>query len=140
MIADNFGVPIWAQTSHATRENEGMGGSLNHLPRMIWGDWMVVLSTFKYAVHMMPTVAAGTFALNCAYFGIPCIGNQDVDTQLLCHPSLSVAVNDLEAARELAIRLRDDKEFYKQCSEIAKNNYEACFSKELWLRNIKREL
>jgi len=23
---------------------------------------------------------------------------------------------------------------------MAKNNYEACFSKELWLRNIKREL
>jgi hypothetical protein len=140
MIADNFGVPVWAQTSHAMRENEGMGGVLNHLPRMMWSEWMAVLSTFKYAVHMMPTVAAGTFALNCAYFGIPCIGNQDVDTQLLCHPSLSVAVNDLEGARELAIQLRDDKEFYNQCSEIAKNNYEACFSKELWLRNIKREL
>jgi hypothetical protein len=23
---------------------------------------------------------------------------------------------------------------------MAKNNYEACFSKEIWLRNIKREL
>jgi hypothetical protein len=140
MIADNFGVPVWAQTSHAMRENEGMNGALNHLPRMMWSEWMAVLSTFKYAVHMMPTVAAGTFALNCAYFGIPCIGNQDVDTQLLCHPSLSVSVNDLEGARELAIRLREDKEFYNQCSEMAKNNYEACFSKELWLRNIKREL
>jgi hypothetical protein len=140
MIADNFGVPIWAQTSHATRENESMNGTLNHLPRMMWSEWMNVLSTFKYAVHMMPTVAAGTFTLNCAYFGIPCIGNQDVDTQLLCHPSLSVAVNDLEGARELAIRLREDKEFYNQCSEMARNNYEACFSKELWLRNIKREL
>ena len=89
---------------------------------------------------MMPTVAAGTFALNCAYFGIPCIGNADVDTQLLCHPSLSVAVNDLEGARELAIRLRDDKEFYSECSEMAKANYEACFSKEVWLQRIKREL
>ena len=140
MIADNFGVPIWAQTSHATRENEGMGGSLNHLPRMMWCEWMAVLSTFKYAVHMMPTVAAGTFALNCAYFGIPCIGNADVDTQLLCHPSLSVAVNDLEAARELAIELKNNEKFYNECSEIAKANYEACFSKEVWLHRIKREL
>jgi hypothetical protein len=140
MIAGNFEVPIWAQTSHAMRENENVVDNLNHLPRMMWGEWMQNLSTFKYGVHMMPTVAAGTFALNCAYFGIPCIGNQDVDTQLLCHPSLSVAVNDLEGARELAIRLRDDNEFYNQCSEMAKNNYEACFSKELWLRNIKREL
>ena len=140
MIADNFGVPIWAQTSHATRENEGMGGSLNHLPRMMWSEWMQHLSTFKYAVHMMPTVAAGTFALNCAYFGIPCIGNADVDTQLLCHPSLSVAVNDLEAARELAIQLRDDKDFYNQCSEIARANYEACFSQNVWTERIKKYL
>jgi hypothetical protein len=140
MIAGNFEVPIWAQTSHAMRIGEDSVDNLTHLPRMMWNEWMAVLSTFKYGVHMMPTVAAGTFALNCAYFGIPCIGNQDVDTQLLCHPSLSVAVNDLETARELAIQLRNDKEFYNQCSEIAKSNYEACFSKEVWLQRIKREL
>jgi len=140
MIADNFGVPIWAQTSHAMRVGEDSVGNLNHLPRLMWGEWMQNLSTFKYGVHMMPTVAAGTFALNCAYFGIPCIGNMDVDTQMLCHPSLSVMVNDLEAAREMAIQLRDDKEFYNQCSEIAKSNYEACFSQSVWTERIKREL
>jgi len=64
----------------------------------------------------------------------------DVDTQMLCHPSLSVMVNDLEAAREMAIQLRDDKEFYNQCSEIAKSNYEACFSQSVWTERIKREL
>ena len=140
MIAGNFEVPIWAQTSHAMRDGEDSMDNLNHLPRLMWCEWMKELSTYKYAVHMMPTVAAGTFALNCAYFGIPCIGNADVDTQLLCHPSLSVAVGDLETARELAIQLRDDKEFYNQCSEIAKNNYEACFSKELWIKRIMAEL
>jgi len=140
MIADNFEVPIWAQTSHAMRVGEDSIGNLNHLPRLMWSEWMQNLSTFKYGVHMMPTVAAGTFALNCAYFGIPCIGNMDVDTQMLCHPSLSVMVNDLEAAREMAIQLRDDKEFYNQCSEMAKNNYEACFSQSVWTERIKREL
>ena len=140
MIADNFGVPIWAQTSHAMRVGEDSVGNLNHLPRLMWNEWMQNLSTFKYGVHMMPTVAAGTFALNCAYFGIPCIGNADVDTQLLCHPSLSVAVNDLEAARELAIQLRDDKDFYNQCSEIARANYEACFSQNVWIKRMKNYL
>ena len=140
MIADNFSVPIWAQTSHATRENEDMGGVLNHLPRMMWGEWMAVLSKFKYAVHMMPTVAAGTFTLNCAYFGIPCIGNKDVDTQLLCHPLLSVAVNDLESARKLAIRLRDDKDFYNECSEMAIANYQTYFSENVWKEKIKKYL
>jgi hypothetical protein len=140
MVAQKFDVPIWVQDSHAKRENEEYMDGLNHLPRLIWNDWMRELSTYKYAVHLMPTVAAGTFSLNCAYFGIPCIGNSEVDTQLLCHPSLSVAVNDLEAARELAIQLKEDNNFYNECSEIAKANYEACFSKEVWLHRIKREL
>jgi hypothetical protein len=140
MIADNFGVPVWAQTSHATRENEGMDGALNHLPRLIWLDWMKELSKFKYAVHMMPTVAAGTFALNCAYFGIPCIGNMDVDTQMLCHPYTSVMVNDLESARDLAIMLREDKEFYDKCSTMAKQRYEECYSQKVWTENIKEAL
>jgi hypothetical protein len=140
IIADVFECDIWAQTSHAKRIGEDSVGSIKHLPRMMWNEWMQNLSTFKYAVHMMPTVAAGTFALNCAYFGIPCIGNQDVDTQLLCHPSLSVAVNDLQGARDLAIRLRDDEEFYNECSEMAKNNYQACFSQEFWTKRILAEL
>jgi hypothetical protein len=145
IIADNFNVPIWAQTSHAMRADEAsiaynFKNGLQHLPRVSWIDWMVQLSTFKYGVHMMPTVAAGTFALNCAYFGIPCIGNADVDTQLLCHPLLSVAVNDLETARVLANELKNNEQFYKECSEMAKVNYEACFSQKVWTDRIKREL
>jgi hypothetical protein len=140
MIAGNFEVPIWAQTSHAMRVGEDSMDNLNHLPRMMWCEWMQNLSTFKYGVHMMPTVAAGTFALNCAYFGIPCIGNQDVDTQLLCHPSLSVAVNDLEAAIELAIRLKEDKEFYNNCSNTAKKHYHQFYSVDVWKENFKNQL
>ena len=140
IIANNFEVPIWAQTSHAMRENEGSVDNLNHLPRMMWCEWMAELSTFKYGVHMMPTVAAGTFALNCAYFGIPCIGNMDVDTQMLCHPFTSVMVNDLESARELAIMLKEDKEFYDKCSNTAKENYKELFSQKVWTENIKEAL
>ena len=140
VIAGNFEVPIWAQTSHAMRDNENNVHGIKHLPRMYWLEWMQELSKFKYAVHMMPTVAAGTFALNCAYFGIPCIGNASVDTQLLCHPLLSVDVTDLETARELAIQLKEDKDFYNECSEMAKANYESHFLKENWLERIQREL
>lgn len=123
VIASEFSCPIWVQTSHATREYENQIDNLNHLPRLVWIDWMKELSTFKYAVHLMPTVAAGTFSLNCAYFGIPVIGNIAVDTQRICHPELSVEVNDILSARKLAVRLRDDVEFYKECSHRAKENY-----------------
>ena len=119
VVASEFGLPIWVQTSHAMRENENKIENLNHLPRVSWIDWIKQLSTFKYAVHLMPTVAAGTFSLNCAYFGIPTIGNIEVDTQRLCHPHLSVDINDIFTARILAKRLREDENFYQECSSIA---------------------
>ena len=133
-VAQRIQVPIWGQTSHAMREGEDQ--LVNHLPRVMWTDWMKQLGSFKYAVHLMPTIAAGTFSLNCAYLGIPCIGNEKVDTQRLCHPDLSVDVEDLEKAAMLAERLRDDKEFYEECSKTAKENYKKYYNQELFKLKI----
>ena len=140
IVAGQFNLPIWVQNSHAKRENEEYVENLNHLPRMLWVDWMKELSTYKYGVHLMPTVAAGTFSLNCAYFGIPCIGNVDVDTQMYCHPNLAVDVKDLEYANSIARMLRDDKDFYENCSKTAKENYNEYYSLEVWRDRIKKHL
>ena len=140
IIADTFGCEIWAQDSHAKRVGEESVDSIKHFPRMVWVDWMKNLSTFKYAVHMMPTVAAGTFALNCAYFGIPCIGNVEVDTQSLCHPNLAVAINDIQNARTLAKILKDNPTYYNSCSEKAKDNYHTHYSVDVWKNRIKNYL
>ena len=123
IVAGEFNLPIWAQSSHAKREHEELMEGLQHLPRLVWSEWMKELSTFKYAAHLMPTVAAGTFSLNCAYFGIPTIGNIEVDTQRICHPMLSVDVYDVEKARLLARQLRNDVDFYSACSRTAKVAY-----------------
>ena len=71
----------------------------------------------------MRTHAAGTFALNCAYLGIPCIGYEGLDTQSLCHPDLTVKIGDLNEAKNLAKKLRNNKEFYVHCSQISKQKY-----------------
>jgi hypothetical protein len=134
IVAQEFKLPIWGQTSHAMRENEEQ--LFNHLPRVSWVDWMRQLSEFKYAVHLMPTVAAGTFSLNCAYFGIPCIGNKHVDTQRICHPELSVDVADIEQARYLAKRLKKDEVFYKHCSKTALENYKKYYNIDIWKNKI----
>lgn len=138
MIAREFQVPIWTQTSHATREHEDQ--LLKHLPRVLWVDWIKQLSSFKYAVHLMPTVAAGTFSLNCAYLGIPCIGNEKVDTQRYCHPELSVDIGNIERARILARKLVEDRDFYKDCSTACKNAYQNVYTKENWLNKINTTL
>ena len=98
------------------------------------------LSKFKYAVHLMPTVAAGTFSLNCAYFGIPCIGNEKVDTQTVCHPMLSVDVDDVEKAVFLAEKLYTDKEFYEQCNKSSISFYNKYFSVEVWKEKMNKIL
>ena len=140
VVAGTLGIPIWAQDSHAKREYESEVPNLNHLPRLIWVDWMKTLSEFKYAVHLMPTVAAGTFSLNCAYFSIPCIGNELLDTQRICHPELSVDVSDLKRANKLIYQLHTDKEFYNECSRTAKENYHRYYSEVVWKDNMNKKL
>ena len=81
---------------------------------------MELLSQFKYAVHLMPVQAAGTFALNCAYYGIPCIGYKGLDTQQICHSKLSVNIGDIKGAAYLAKKLKSDELFYKSVSKEAK--------------------
>jgi hypothetical protein len=132
IVASEFKTDVYAQESHAKRDNEQLVGGIKHLPRMLWDDWMKNLSTYKYAVHLMPTIAAGTFSLNCAYFGIPCIGNREVDTQKLCHSNLAVDVHDVQYAVELARKLREDQNFYEECSYQAKNNYKLFYSIDEW--------
>ena len=139
MVASELGLPIWGQESHAKRNQEGMIDNLNHFPRMMWVDWMKEVSKFKYGVHLMPTVAAGTFSLNCAYFGIPVIGNEQVDTQRLLHPQLSVEVFDIESA-VLLVEMLKDPSFYKKKSEEAKDNYQTIYTKEVWLKNMMNKL
>jgi hypothetical protein len=138
IVAQEFKVPTWGQTSHAMKALEDQ--LIQHLPRVMWTDWIKQLSTFKYAVHLMPTVAAGTFSLNCAYLGIPCIGNIMVDTQSKCHSELAVDVHDVNTARHLAKRLTNDKDFYEHCSKMAKESYKQYYSVEVWKESMKRKL
>lgn len=136
ITATEFNCPIFVPASHCKRNGEEQVPNLHHLPWVYWTEWMGHLSTFKYAVNLMPTIAAGTFSLNCGYFGIPCIGNDKVDTQLAFFPELGVEVNDIHAARYLAIQLREDKSFYEHNSFYAKNFFKESVhgNLEKWLQ------
>ena len=106
---------------------------INHLPWVQWIDWMYELSKHKYGVQL-GTAAAGTFNLNCAYLGIPCIAYDNVNTQKYLHPNLSVPDGNMEQARKLATRLSNDKEFYLECSIKAKENFKNLYSEEKFLK------
>jgi hypothetical protein len=123
IVAQEFDMTIVAPSMgrKIDREDEM---DIQHLPYMTWVEWMNNLSQYHVGVHMMPTHAAGTFALNCAFHGIPCIGYVDLDTQEELHPHLTVADGDMEQAKQYARELRDDEEFYKECSETSKDYYQ----------------
>lgn len=119
------------------RKQPGEEQLLTHLPYMNWREWIHALSKFKYGVHLMRTHAAGTFALNCAYLGIPCIGYYGLDTQEICHPNLTVEVGNLTKARELATRLRDDVTYYKEQGWLASTSYNNYYTEKHFLYNFK---
>jgi hypothetical protein len=122
------------------RKQPGEEQLLTHLPYMEWKEWMHKLNEFKIGVHLMRTHAAGTFALNCAYLGIPCIGYKGLDTQEICHPSLSVDLGDLLSARKLIRKLNEDKDFYEQCSLEAKENYKNYYHEDIFNSTFKKQL
>lgn len=138
IVATEFQCPIFVPSSHCKRPGEEQVPNLKHLPWVLWTTWMAQLSTFKYAVNLMPTVAAGTFSLNCAYYGIPCIGNEKVDTQLEFFPELSVDVHDVFSARHQAILLLN-KDYYEGASHHAKKTFKesAHGNVDKWLEVMK---
>lgn len=142
LVATEFQAPIYVPASHCKRQGEEQVPDLHHLPWIMWTDWMKQLSSFKYAVNMMPTIAAGTFSMNCAYFGIPCIGNERVDTQAHLFPELSVNVEDVFAARHLAIQLRRDKEFYEHNAHRAKMLLQGSphYNVDVWTEHMTEQI
>ena len=135
MIAKELDDTIYAPSMGRKQANEEQ--LLTHLPYMNWKEWIHKLNSFKFGVHLMRTHAAGTFALNCAYLGIPCIGYAGLDTQERLHPDLTVDLGDLETARKLAIRLRDDVDFYNHCSATCKTLYTQQYTETIFIKKFQ---
>ena len=137
IVAQEFEEQIYAPSmGRKVQREEEM--DIDHLPYMDWLNWMNNLSKFKYGVHLMRTHAAGTFALNCAYHGIPCIGYKGLDTQSLCHPQLTVEVRDLVGAKKLAKKLVEDSNFYETACVTARRNFDVFFGEEEFLNVMNK--
>jgi len=141
IVAQEIDEKIYVPQMGRMEKEELLLEEITHLPYMQWNQWITELSKFKYAVHLNPNTIGGTFYLNCAYLGIPCIGNINTNTQRVNFPDLSVQPDDLQKAKKLIRRLKEDKDFYKHVSTKAKINYNKYFSekqyKSTWQNIIK---
>ena len=136
VVAQEFDCDITAPSMGRKIAGEDHMPSLTHLPYMDWTQWITTLNDFKYGIHLMRTHAAGTFALNCAYLGIPCIGYEGLDTQEICHPDCTIKLGDIVKAKQIAEKLRKDEEFYLYCSNIAKENYKTHFHETKFIKKF----
>ena len=113
--------------------------NLTHLSYLNWTNWIAELSKRKYGVHLMRTHAAGTFALNCAYLGIPCIGYEGLDTQMKLHPDCTVEVGNITKAKQIAEKLRKDEKFYLYCNNNARKNYKKYYHEDQFYNSFEEQ-
>jgi len=134
MLARSITDEIYSPQMGRRQEGEEQLG-ITQLPYLEWNQWITELSKRRIGIHMMRTHAAGTFALNCAYLGIPCIGYEGLDTQRILHSELTVKDGDLATARELLQQLHNDEEFRNLCSKQAREAYQQYYTED----NFKKE-
>ena len=135
IVAREIGDPIYAPSMGRKQEQEDSIEDINYLPYLSWREWIDTLSQYNIGVHLMRTHAAGTFAMNCGFHGIPCIGYKGLDTQEILHPMTSVKVGDLQGAIEIAERLKENKEFYDLCSETSLKRFNSFYTEDAWKKN-----
>ena len=108
----------------------------NHIPWVMWREWIDILSQFNVGVQL-GTAAAGQFQLNTSFHGIPCIGYSNLNTQSILHPLTTVELGDIDKAKDIARKLKDDK-FYKLCMDTTQKRFEKYYSEEMFVKNWKR--
>ena len=142
LIAHNADMPIDIPPmgeSRMPKDSWEMAPNLgiNYLNYMSWVDWMYNLSRYKIGYMMSAATASGSFALNCAYLGIPCIGDKWADTQSILFPDLAIDVFDNKKALDLTLKLKKDLDFYIEVSNKAKRLYKKEFTKEKMLKLLQ---
>ena len=138
VVARQIGDPIVAPSMGRKQNLEDSIEEINYLPYMNWRDWITSLSQFNIGIHLMRTHAAGTFAMNCGFHGIPCIGYKGLDTQQIIHPNTTIEVGDLDGAVKIAKKLKNDNKFYQSCSDEALYRFDEYYTEEKWLDNWKK--
>ena len=133
VISNEFDMPKYGFKAGKYKEGEDING-INYLPWMQWDQFMLELSKCKYGIQTYQS-SAGQFPLNCAYLGVPCIGYNDVNTQIDLFPDLSVDRGDIIAARKLANKIQNDVAFYNEVSTKSQSLFTKLYKEDKFLKN-----
>ena len=137
IVSRDSGLKLSAPSMGRKQEQEDLIEDITYLPYMNWRLWITGLSQYKFGVHLMRTHAAGTFGMNLAYHGIPCVGYKGLDTQEVLHPLTTVEVGDLEKAKDIVDKLTNDSDFYQLCRTTIRKRFISNYSEKAWKENWK---
>lgn len=136
LIAETFDEPIFIPSMGRKHKDEDYLETITYIPYSNWNEWMNNLSRKKYAVHLMRTYAAGSFALNCAYVGVPCLGWNSVNTQRLLWPELSCNEGDMSKMRKIANHLKTNENFRNHVILYAKMILNNTYNKNQFTKTL----
>ena len=139
IVAREIGDPITAPSMGRKQAQEDAIEDIKYMPYYTWREWINVLSQFNIGIHLMRTHAAGTFAMNCAFHGIPCIGYEGLDTQEALHPLTTVEVGDLDEAVRVGKKLKENDEFYNLCMKNSQDRFKDIYTEKIWLKNWNKQ-
>lgn len=124
-ILKETGFSVWMPQMGRFKADEGIQTTSKGIKVMAYSNWFEFMESIKnvsVACHMMPTVAASSYAINCAMLGIPCIcAPSDIAWDLFpmttCRDPYDFVMGSV-----LAKKLVDDKQFYLDVVNHARLN------------------
>tara|TARA_Y100000296_G_scaffold80053_1_gene104888 strand:- start:425 stop:1351 length:927 start_codon:yes stop_codon:yes gene_type:complete len=134
IVSQELSDEVWAPSMGRRQPLEEQ--VVNHLPYMEWSKWIYELSRFKAGVFPTANVAAGQFALNCSFVGIPCVGYESLDAQRILHPNLTVPHYHLDEVRKKVKMLKQDQDFYNECVEETEKLYKKLYVEKVFVERI----
>jgi glycosyltransferase involved in cell wall biosynthesis len=95
------------------------------------------LSKFKIGINLTPFAIGGSFPLQCAMVKVPCVGWNNSEPLKTCFPDLVADYGNFELLRKQIHMLLNNKEYYNEISEKARNVFLQEYSVETYLENMK---
>jgi hypothetical protein len=114
-------------------------GNIEILPRMIFDEWIGVISGSKFGVDIHREFSGGNVSLEFGALGVPLIGNILLDTQRDIFPDISFEYKDYDNIKKSIILLCNDKDFYEEISAKALKNTQEIYNSTKIVEDFRKE-
>jgi hypothetical protein len=121
LMQDEVNTSVWTDGRNEEAA-ELFNFSMTEIPQCAWIHWAKEVSKAYVYLHPLTVAGAGRDTIAAATLGVPVIGNQDLDAQIVLFPKLACSPYDLKHQKKLLIRLFEDEDFYSEVRNYGMRN------------------